>query len=88
MATLINKESRAVGDWIKYADSWYESPARYCALTGQLLPGRIWVAEIAGQVLTFVDPASEQLYREYVLGRSGAAPPATGTGPAARQEPA
>lgn len=53
---------------------WYDQQALYCALSGRLIPGRAWVADIDGQRLIFCDPESAQLYRDHVRGDSPAAP--------------
>jgi len=42
-----------------------------CALTGQLLPGRYWEAEVEGRTLRFVDEHAERLYLTYWLPRYG-----------------
>ena len=64
----------AAGRWVERTDPWYDQRAMYCALTGRLIPGRAWAADIDGQQLIFCDPESEQLYREYVLGGDPAHP--------------
>jgi hypothetical protein len=57
----------AMGHWEEIDAKWYEQKWVYCALTGRLISKKAWVAEIDGKKLTFSDPESEQLYREYVL---------------------
>ena len=47
---------------------------QYCEVTGQLLPRRYWSLEHAGREIRSRDPHAEELFREFVLPRKGAAP--------------
>lgn len=70
------------GMWAGRDDPWHDQRQLYCALTGQLIPGRAWLVEIGGEKLSFSDPLSEQLYRRYVL---DVAVPESGEGTADRR---
>ena len=60
-----------MGEWRRSRIGYLDPFATRCALTGQLLPGRYWEAEVGGRTLTFVDQRAERLYRTYWLPRHG-----------------
>jgi hypothetical protein len=59
---------------------WRTAPIGYlkpydvsCALCGQLVPGRHWVAAVDDRERTFCDPRHADLYVSYWLPRHGSA---------------
>ena len=62
-----------MGEWRTSRIGYLTPFATRCALTGQLLPGRHWQAEVEGRTLQFVDQRAERLYRTYWLPRYGGA---------------
>ena len=36
------------GRWVENDARWFEMQMRYCALCGQVIPGRFWEVEIEG----------------------------------------
>jgi ribosome-binding protein aMBF1 (putative translation factor) len=46
---------------------------RYCALCGQVIPGRFWEVKIEGSPQTFCQPACEALYLSYLMKQTDAA---------------
>jgi endogenous inhibitor of DNA gyrase (YacG/DUF329 family) len=81
----------SVGRWKELNIPWYETCAVSCALCGQFIPRRVWVAQVAGELRSFCSRRCEKIYREYWLprhgGTAGAEDGATGrteapTGPA------
>ena len=55
------------GRWVESGARWFEMQMRYCALCGQIIPGRLWRAEIAGAPRDFCAPSCEALYRNYIM---------------------
>jgi endogenous inhibitor of DNA gyrase (YacG/DUF329 family) len=70
-----------VGRWKELNIPWYETSTVSCALCGQFIPRRVWVAQVAGDLRSFCSRRCEQTYRQYWLprhaGTSGTAGSAT-----------
>jgi hypothetical protein len=56
------------GHWVDNDARWFEQRMTYCALCGQVIPKRIWQAELAdGRIESFCAPACAALYRSYLV---------------------
>lgn len=51
-----------MGEWRTAVIGYMDPHDVRCALTGQLLPGRYWMAVVDGAELAFVDERHERLY--------------------------
>lgn len=47
-----------------------------CEACGQVVPKRLWVAEVDGVERRFCSTRCEEIYRSYVVGRRGSEPDA------------
>jgi hypothetical protein len=56
-----------MGTWRDINAAWYKLQLVYCDLCGQIIPRRLWVAEVDGADRTFCSPSCEHLYRTYYL---------------------
>ena len=57
--------------WEAIETQVWETVVTPCECCGQVVPKRLWVAEVDGRERRFCGPACEELYRTYVLGRRG-----------------
>ena len=66
-----------MGEW-RQAEIGYLKPSRtHCDLCGQLIPGRYWVVDVAGEQRVFCGPEHEEKYGSYWLPRYGVGAEAT-----------
>jgi len=67
-----------MGEWRDTNTAWYKLQLVYCSLCGQVIPRRIWVADVDGEQKIFCGEACEHLYRDYWLveGAGEPSPPA------------
>lgn len=61
----------AGGTWQEIRPQVWETVVTPCDCCGQVVARQVWVVEIGGEERRFCSPECEQLYREYVLARSG-----------------
>lgn len=61
-----------MGEWRQVEISYLRANRTHCALCGQPLPGRYWVATVAGEEHIFCSPNHEARYGSYWLPRYGA----------------
>jgi hypothetical protein len=55
------------GRWEPIAPQVWETVVTPCECCGQVVPKRLWVAEVGGAERRFCGPACEELFRDYVL---------------------
>jgi hypothetical protein len=56
-----------MGHWEALRPEVWETVVTPCDACGQVVPTRVWRAEVEGRELRFCSETCEQLYREYVL---------------------
>lgn len=56
-----------MGHWEELRPEVWETVVTPCDSCGQVVPKRIWRAEVEGRELRFCSERCEALYREYVL---------------------
>jgi hypothetical protein len=62
-----------MGHWQKTKAGWHDTSLIHCDLCGKIVPGDVWVAEVAKEMRNFCDTDCERLYVEYWLPKYGAA---------------
>jgi hypothetical protein len=67
MSTATETKTETSGEWVTPPVSYVEPMRIFCALCGRPIARRHWRAAPAGEVLSFCDPAHEELYRTYWL---------------------
>ncbi|MHB1006051.1 MAG: hypothetical protein ACYC3S_10470 [Chloroflexota bacterium] len=60
-----------MGRWKANTQTWYETNVLNCSLCGQMIPSRIWVAEVDGKERMFCGPGCEDQYHSYWEPRYG-----------------
>jgi hypothetical protein len=62
-----------MGRWEELHPEVWETVVTPCDFCGQVVPRRLWIAEVEGRELRFHSEDCERLYREYMLPRQRAA---------------
>ena len=55
------------GRWLPITTQVWETAVTPCDCCGQVVPKRLWVAEVEGEEHRFCSPACVELYRDYVV---------------------
>lgn len=58
-----------MGEWRELVTQVWETNVTPCHCCGQVVPRRVWVAEVDGLERRFCGPDCEDLYRRYALAR-------------------
>jgi hypothetical protein len=59
-----------VGRWEPIEPQVWETVITPCECCGQVVPRRLWIADVDGAERRFCSPACEELYRSYLLPRT------------------